>query len=71
MEIRQQFRKTFVDHHILSDINFHGHCLINDNISLPEKVIISLCLKKLNRDFPLNICLFGSVKLIKNADPDK
>ena len=29
---------TFVDHHVLPDINFNGHCLIN-NISIPQKVI--------------------------------
>ena len=23
------FAPTFVDHHVLSDINFNGHCLIN------------------------------------------
>ena len=33
------FAPTFVDHHLLSDRNFNGHCLINNNISIPEKVI--------------------------------
>ena len=28
-------------------------------------------LRHLNTDFSLNNCLFGSVKLTKNADPDK
>ena len=28
-------------------------------------------LRNLNTDFALDNCLFGSVKLIKNADPDK
>ena len=72
------FAPTFVDHHLLSDRNFNGHCLINNNISIPEKVInlyisytISPWLKYLNTDFTLNNCLFGSVKLNKNADPDK
>ena len=32
------FPPTFVDHHALPDINFNGHCLIN-NISIPNKVI--------------------------------
>ena len=32
-------QKTFVNHHLLSDINFNGHCLININISIPKKVI--------------------------------
>ena len=31
------FAPTFVDHHVLPDINFNGHCLINNNISFPEK----------------------------------
>ena len=31
------FALTFVDHHVLPDINFNGHCLINDNISMPKK----------------------------------
>ena len=72
------FAPTFADHHLLSDRNFNGHCLINNNISIPEKVInlyisytISPWLKYLNTDFTLNNCLFGSVKLNKNADPDK
>ena len=30
---------TFVDHHVLPDKNFNGHCLINDNISIPKYVI--------------------------------
>ena len=28
--------ETFLDHHILPEINFHGHCLINNNISIPK-----------------------------------
>ena len=70
--------KNFVDHYVLPDINFNGHCLINNNISIPKKVInlyisyiLSPWLRDLNTDFTLNNCLFGSVKLTKNADPDK
>ena len=33
------FAPTFVNHYILPDINFNGHCLINNNISVPKKVI--------------------------------
>ena len=33
------FAPSFVDHYLLPDINFHGHCLINNKISIPEKVI--------------------------------
>ena len=32
---------------------------------------LGLQLKNLNTDFTLGNCLFGSVKLTKNADPDK
>ena len=32
------FAPIFVDHHLLPNINFNGHCLIN-NISVPKKVI--------------------------------
>ena len=32
------FAPTFVDHHLIPDINFNGHCLIN-NIYIPKKVI--------------------------------
>ena len=31
------FAPTFVDHHILPNINFNGHFLIKNNISVPEK----------------------------------
>ena len=33
------FAPNFVDHHSLPDINFNGHCLIKNNISIPKKVI--------------------------------
>ena len=29
------FAPTFVDHHVLPDMNFNGHCLINNRISIP------------------------------------
>ena len=74
------FAPTFVDYHLLPDMNFNGHCLVKNNISIPKKVInlyISCTLgpstskKSLNTDFTLGNCLFGSVKLTKNADLDK
>ena len=34
------FASTFVDHHLLSDIDFNEYCLIN-RISIPKKVINS------------------------------
>ena len=33
------FASIFVDHHLLPDVNFNGHCLIKINISIPKKVI--------------------------------
>ena len=72
------FAPTLVDHHVLPDINFNGHCLIKNNISIPKKVInlyisytLSPQLRNLNTDFTLGNCLLGSVKLTKNADLDK
>ena len=72
------FAPIFVDHHLLPNINFHGHCLIKNNISIPKK-IINLYIsytpnpqsRNLNTDFTLGNCLFGSVKLDVNADLDK
>ena len=72
------FVPTFVNHHLLPGINFNGHCSVNNNISIPKKVInlyisymLNPWLRNLNTDFTLNNCLFGSVKLTKNADLDK
>ena len=31
------FAPIFADHYLLPDINFNGHCLINNNISVPKK----------------------------------
>ena len=33
------FASTFVDHHLLPDITFNGHCLIKNCISVPKKVM--------------------------------
>ena len=33
----RNFALTLVNHHLLSDLNFNGHCLINNNISIPKK----------------------------------
>ena len=64
------FAPTFVDHHLLSDMNFNGHCLIKNNMSIPKKALnlyISYKpgsqLRNLYTDFTLGNCLFGSVKL--------
>ena len=72
------FAPTFVNHHVLPEINFNGNCLIKNSISILKKVInlyiseiLNPWLRNLNTDFTLNNCLFGSVKLTTNADPDK
>ena len=64
------FAPTFVDHHVLPDINFNEHCLINNNISIPKKVItlyisytLGPKLRNLIANFTLGNCLFVSVKL--------
>ena len=59
-------------------MNFNGHCLIKNNISISKKIInlyifytLGLQLRNLNTDFTLGNCLFGSLKLTKNADLDR
>ena len=32
----KNFALTFVDHHLLPDINFNRHCLIENKISIPK-----------------------------------
>ena len=71
------FAPIFVDHHLLPDMNFNGHYLINSLLA-PKKLMnlyisysLSPWLKYLNTDFTLNSCLFGSGKLTKNRDSDK
>ena len=65
-----KFAPTFGNHYLLPDINFNGHCLIN-NICISRKVMVSPWFRNLNTDFTLNNCLVGSVELTKNADLDK
>ena len=71
----RNFAPTFVNHHLLPDINFNAHCLINNNISVFKKVInsnisyiLNPWLRNLSTDFKLDNCLLGPVKLTKNAD---
>ena len=52
------FAPNFVNHHVLPDINFNIHCLINNNISVPKKVInlyisyiLSPCSRNLKTDY--------------------
>ena len=77
-ESDNNFAPTFFDHYLLPDTYFNGHCLINNNISIPKIVInllisytLSPWLRNSVNDFTWNNCFFGSVKLTKNADADK
>ena len=72
------FTPTFVDHYLLTGMNINGHCLIKRNIYILKKVInlyISYTLRpqlrNSNINFALGNCLFGSLKVNKNADLDK
>ena len=72
------FARIFVDHYLMPYLNFNGHCLIKNNISIAKKVInlyisytLGLQLRNLNTYFTLGNCLFGSVELTKNTDLDK
>ena len=62
-----------------SIVKFKGICFKQNSVSFFHKKVINLFIsyrtdawsKDLNSDFtPVN-CLFGAVKLTKNADPDK
>ena len=73
----RNFAQTFLDHHSLPGMNFNGHCLIKSNIYIPKKSNKSIFflhtnseIKKFKHRLCIN-CLFGSVKLSKNADLDK
>ena len=54
--------QTFVDHFLLPDIYFNGHCLIKHNIYIPKKVVnlyisytLNIQLRNLNADIALGI----------------
>ena len=38
-ELDNNFVPTFVDRHLLLDLNFNGHGLIKNSISIPKKVL--------------------------------
>ena len=38
-KLDSNFAPTFIDHHLLPDINFIGCCLTKNNIFIPKKVI--------------------------------
>ena len=67
------FAPTFVDHHVVRDINLNGRCKVNNNY-IPKKVInihifypLNAWSRNLNTGFTLIDCLFGSVKLTKKC----
>ena len=66
---------TFVDHHLLPDINFNGQFLIKNNIKKVINLHISYTLgpqlRNLNTDFTLGNCLFGSIKTNTKANLDE
>ena len=66
---------TFVDHHLLPDINFNGQFLIKNNIKKVINLHISYTLgpqlRNLNTDFTLGNCLFGSIKPNTKANLDE
>ena len=69
------FAPNFVGHHSLPDINFNGHRLIKNNISILKKAIniyisytLGLQLRNFNTTFTLSNCLCGSAKFTKNTD---
>ena len=60
-------------------VEFKGICLKQDSVYFLHKNVVNLYIsyklepwsKHLNIDFTLGNCLFGALKLTKNADPDK
>ena len=74
------FSPTFVDHHVLPDINFNGRHLIKNNISIAKEAInifisqlVNQWTRDLNTDCTIGSCLLVSVKLTKtkNVNLDK
>ena len=70
------FVLTLIDSYLLPDVKFGGQWFINSNISA-FRIVINLyisytlhtCSRDSNIDFTLGNCLFGDVKVTKNADP--
>ena len=72
-ESGSNFESTFVDHHSWRDINFNGHYLIKNDISIPikAKCLVTIQFFHTERDFhtefTLSNYLFGSVRLTRNT----
>ena len=60
-------------------VRFTGSCLKQDKIKFNPRNVVNVIivyeidrqLQDLNTEFTLKDCLFGAVKSIENADPDK
>ena len=71
------FAPTFVDQDLLPNMNFNGHRSLKKKFpsqkigNLYSSYTLIPWLRNLNTDFIIDNCLFGFVKLTKNADPDK
>ena len=72
------FAPTLVDTRPLLVVKFNGNCLIRSIITAFRKLInlyisytLNIRLRDLNKGFTWDNCLFWSVNLTKNADPDK
>ena len=75
--IRKKFCSD-LNYYPLPDIKLNKHCLTNINNDPSLDILnVYICYtldrwsKDLDTDFTLNNCLFASVTLTKNADPDK
>ena len=80
----ENINTPFTANHSLSPncrikLEFKGSCLQQYKATFTQKNVLNLFIvyeldtgsRDLNTDFTLNECLFGSVKLTTNADPDK
>ena len=80
----KNFPPTFVNHYLLTVINFNGHCIINNNLPHPppppspsnkkkDKSIYFFCTKSTVENFKRRffIFLFESVELNNNTDLEK
>ena len=75
---KKSFSKTGLDNSRIR-LEFKGSCLKQDKtLSTPNNVVdlyivyeLNIWWQDLNAEFTLKDCLFGAVKLIKNANPNK
>ena len=74
-----RFAPKLIGNYQFKKVELKGICLKQESVSLLHKNIVNVyisskldtCSRDLNTDFTLGNCLFGAVKLTKNADPDK